>query len=717
MPYNCAKINFIYGANGSGKTTIGNYLSNLDDSAYSDCEIIFDGDESDIIVYNRKFRESQILMGDIPGVFTLGKATKETIEEIAALKREREKAQNEDKETGVVLAEKEKKRFIDKNLVKDELWNRIYIKYKDRISFVFDGVRASKDKFYEKIMNVYRLQGGVAHDIEKLCRSAKTVISEDTDYKLFSLLPVDSLKILHDIENDEIWGKSIVGKEDLPIGKLIKHLNHSDWVHKGYSYIQGTTCPFCQQNTISNSFKNQIEEFFSGEYEKDLEYLRTLNLKYNEASKKLLACLEEVKHDQLRLITAGLDADEFNSAEKSFISLIEKNYYIIESKLKEPGKKVNLSSTKDNLDFLIMLIKKGNERLNEHNNIIANKQSMKKELKEDFWVYFVEANRDYISNAWENDQNSAKAIDGLKKKKGTLRNRIEELNKSIQAKEKETTSVQPAIDNINSELANFGFTGFRIVPSERQKNFYQIKREDGTLVENTLSEGEETFITFLYFMQMCGGAIKLDKVSSKKILIIDDPICSLDSNVLFIVSSIIKELIKEIKEDRSDVEQLFVLTHNVYFHKETSFIDGRTKELNDVHYWMLRKIHNITQIIPYEKINPIKSSYEMLWNEIREDHGSYIGIRNAMRRILENYFSMLGENWGDTLINKFDVLEEKMMCRSLLYWVNDGSHSISDDFYVDDNPDMICQYKEVFQKMFIQMGHEAHYNMMMKINS
>ena len=427
--------------------------------------------------------------------------------------------------------------------------------------------------------------------------------------------------------------------------------------------------------------------------------------------------MEEVKHDQLRLITAGLDADEFNSAEKSFISLIEKNYYIIESKLKEPGKKVNLSSTKDNLDFLIMLIKKGNERLNEHNNIIANKQSMKKELKEDFWEYFVEANRDYISNAWENDQNSAKAIDGLKKKKGTLRNRIEELNKSIQAKEKETTSVQPAIDNINSELANFGFTGFRIVPSERQKNFYQIKREDGTLVENTLSEGEETFITFLYFMQMCGGAIKLDKVSSKKILIIDDPICSLDSNMLFIVSSIIKELIKEIKEDRSDVEQLFVLTHNVYFHKETSFIDGRTKELNDVHYWMLRKIHNITQIIPYEKINPIKSSYEMLWNEIREDHGSYIGIRNAMRRILENYFSMLGENWGDTLINKFDVLEEKMMCRSLLYWVNDGSHSISDDFYVDDNPDMICQYKEVFQKMFIQMGHEAHYNMMMKINS
>ena len=35
----CQKINFLYGPNGSGKSTIGNYLSNMDDLAYSSCGI------------------------------------------------------------------------------------------------------------------------------------------------------------------------------------------------------------------------------------------------------------------------------------------------------------------------------------------------------------------------------------------------------------------------------------------------------------------------------------------------------------------------------------------------------------------------------------------------------------------------------------------------------------------------------------------------------
>ena len=67
---------------------------------------------------------------------------------------------------------------------------------------------------------------------------------------------------------------------------------------------------------------------------------------------------------------------------------------------------------------------------------------------------------------------------------------------------------------------------------------------DGSLVSNTLSEGEETFISFLYFMQLAFGSQDKEKVSNKKILVIDDPICSLDSNILYIVSAMIKDLIR-----------------------------------------------------------------------------------------------------------------------------------------------------------------------------
>ena len=116
------------------------------------------------------------------------------------------------------------------------------------------------------------------------------------------------------------------------------------------------------------------------------------------------------------------------------------------------------------------------------------------------------------------------------------------------------------------------FTNFQIVPSPAKENSYQIQRMDGTLATNTLSEGEETFISFLYFLQFAKGSTDASKVSSKKILVLDDPICSLDSTVLYIVSSMVKSLIREIREGTSDVEQIFIFTHNVFFHKEASFV-------------------------------------------------------------------------------------------------------------------------------------------------
>ncbi len=368
------------------------------------------------------------------------------------------------------------------------------------------------------------------------------------------------------------------------------------------------------------------------------------------------------------------------------------------------------------LEELFPLLKEANKKIKEHNQIVNDREATKKKLIKELWEFFVEEQHDYLSEFWRVEQSSAKMLDGLQKKCGELRDHIRSLDAEISDAERNVTSVQPAIDEINQSLYNFGFTGFKIVPSKQQNNFYQIQRENGTLVENTLSEGEETFITFLYFMQMCKGAKDVNKVSSKRILVIDDPICSLDSNVLFVVSSIIKGLIESIRKSETDVEQLFILTHNVYFHRETSYINGRTKEVNDTHYWILRKNNNISQIKSYGKINPISSSYELLWAEIREDKGSYIGIRNAMRRILESYFSLLSERWDEALLQKFDVLEEKIVCKALLGWVNEGSHVISDDLYVDDNPDVVQTYKDVFRKMFIHMGHEAHYNMMMKIN-
>lgn len=53
------------------------------------------------------------------------------------------------------------------------------------------------------------------------------------------------------------------------------------------------------------------------------------------------------------------------------------------------------------------------------------------------------------------------------------------------------------------------------------------------------------------------------------------------------------------------------------------------------------------------------------------------------------------------------------MCRALISWINDGSHSIPDDLYIDSYTDSAERYKKIFKEIFIKMNHKEHYDMMM----
>ena len=217
-------------------------------------------------------------------------------------------------------------------------------------------------------------------------------------------------------------------------------------------------------------------------------------------------------------------------------------------------------------------------------------------------------------------------------------------------------------------------------------------------------------------MQLTRGAIDKEKVNEKKIIVLDDPISSLDSNILYLVSAMVKDLAENIKNNTSDVEQLFIFTHNVYFHKEASFIDGRTLESKDVNFWIVRKNNGVSKIQSYGMTNPISSTYELLWKELREDQEiSLVSMQNIMRRIIENYFKITGQKPGDYFLSKFESQEEKLVCESLLYWINDGSHTIYDDLHIDQYSDICNIFREVFKDIFDRTGHIEHYNMMMGI--
>jgi len=85
---NLKKINFIYGANGCGKTTITKVANNPIDTLYANCSIIWkNGIPIKALVYNKDFRDKNFGKGTIDGVFTLGQATKEEIEALQKIQK------------------------------------------------------------------------------------------------------------------------------------------------------------------------------------------------------------------------------------------------------------------------------------------------------------------------------------------------------------------------------------------------------------------------------------------------------------------------------------------------------------------------------------------------------------------------------------------------------------------------------------------------------
>jgi wobble nucleotide-excising tRNase len=172
---------------------------------------------------------------------------------------------------------------------------------------------------------------------------------------------------------------------------------------------------------------------------------------------------------------------------------------------------------------------------------------------------------------------------------------------------------------------------------------------------------------------------------------------------------------KNVLDGNEVIKQIFVLTHNVYFHKEVTY-----NIKSDVSYWLIKKRSDIS-FVEIQHSNPIKTSYELLWGDIRvtPEKRNNATIQNTLRRILENYFKLLGSIHLDDLYTYFEG-DNRIKCKDLCSWVNDGSHSggiLSDEYYSMPDDATVEKYLQVFKEIFEKCKHIAHYNMMMGIIS
>ncbi|MCW5202804.1 AAA family ATPase [Desulfobulbus sp. US4] len=710
---NLKKINFIYGANGTGKTTISNFLDDQSSNNFNHCQVTWKhGISLKCQVYNKSFRERNFGKGEIAGVFTLGQAAKQDTElikqkeeQLAALKEEGEKK----KETLQKQIRTKEEKEIE---LREFLWKSVYKKYEGTFKEAFRG-SINKEKFQQTLISALKKGKRELPTHEELEKKYKTIFGK-TQQKINSI-PTIKYDRLVKMEEDDIWKKKIIGKKDVEIAKIIQLLNIDDWVNQGRNFIkESKICPFCQQETITESFREQIEHFFDETYTQLIDNIKSLSVEYIKYIDDINIILSQIETTEKSDENSKLNLDLFSTHLRSAVSQLSENKELLSIKLKEPSRVIELRSTHVDLDALSTLIDSANDEISKHNKIVSNYNRERDQLILDIWELIAKENKLEIEDRENKITGLQQGINNLEKELSEKRDSYSKVNNEIKELNRNITGVQSAVDEINNTLRYYSFTNFEIVPSNLLENHYQIRREDGSLAESTLSEGEITFITFLYFLQLAKGSKYKEKVSYERILVVDDPISSLDSNILFVVSTMLKQVIRDIKSGTGNVKQLILLTHNVYFHKEVSFIDGRTKEDKYTNYWILRKNNNTAFLQSFNMKNPIKSSYELLWQELKDkENSSCISLQNTMRRIIENYFKILGKYGDDDLIKKFSSKEEQEICRSLISWINDGSHSINDDLFIEYQSKTIDNYLSVFEKIFVLTDHKGHYDMMM----
>ena len=706
------QVNYFFGGNGSGKTSISRFLNNPEN--YNNGFIIKD-QVSEILVYNRDFIENNFQdKNAIQGIFTIGESAVEALKEIE--EKEAEKARYQAELDGRLNSiEKLQSDITAIGMELEEKCWAVQQKIGEQFSRALVGFRGKKQIFSTQCRSSYSpVESKLT--IEELSKTYQQIFQKDSkEYPLldefcFYICNGDENIDIDTIETATMFSQKLVKASESNFSKLIEQLGNLDWVSQGLQYLKDEKrCPFCQR-IITEDILTELNILFDDTYNQSITRLKELSFLYNQ----IISKFEKVFVTLLTSIQAipFLSSESIEDIYAKLIAELQANQNKIKEKLLHPSIEVELSSTKYFRDAFANEQKELNNQIVNYNQLLTNKKAAREAFIKNLWDYIANKELHLIIADFEAKlAGKNRGMGNLLMQRDSLRQKIKSCEAAICDLRAKVTCIDNAVGEINKILTGFGFNGFKI--EKKDEMSYKLVRPDGSEVKETLSEGEHRFITFLYYYQLVKGTLNRDSVIKDKILVIDDPISSLDSNILFIVSYLVRTLIKECL-DGGHIKQIFILTHNIYFHQEVVYRGSRTNPSPyKERYFILRKINEETKIVPFEK-NQISSSYELLWREIKRPDADATLLCNIMRRILEHYFKIIGQKEYEKIIDEFDG-QDKLICKSLLAFANEGSHGINDDFNISVDPDMVEKYKDIFKLIFQKAGQESHYSMMMAI--
>ncbi|MGO1064065.1 AAA family ATPase [Acinetobacter lwoffii] len=426
------------------------------------------------------------------------------------------------------------------------------------------------------------------------------------------------------IENCKIKLKEVI---ELKVTKEINEF-FKNWAVAGYHLHKEHDKDYC--------------EFCGGELKKTvLEQYEIFANQKDESFKKEIIELIENQNKIVKALFAVIDgfvepeAYFYDSFKVEYLVLIEsikskafnlsEDLSLLEDMLKEKLQNLTLEleydfiALEENLNDLIESYTKVVDICNKNDeftkNIAREQSKLKTEVLEERIIEYlikfewykinnkIKALNESIEKLLPFEQENSERIEAIKTYQFNIQEKIKQLNA-----QKSTTSA--ASELVNKFLNSFfGHESLSLIPieDEGQQGRFKIVR-NGREAYN-LSEGECTLVAFCYFIALVFNLKNIGKLTDV-IIYIDDPISSLDSNNIFYIYSLIENIICKEKA----YKQLFISTHNLEFFKylrkltipknrtnikscnDPSCTSTKKNENEDISFYLVNKENNISKL-------------------------------------------------------------------------------------------------------------------------
>lgn len=558
------RVNVIYGQNGSGKSTLASLLLGCvegnDEARNSgivlevDDGLIGDSNEVDasisafwgrVRVFNKDFVRHNLAFGANGGpqpqaLLTIGRINVDAEAELADLRPRLGKVSSEiaPAEKAALKAEKLKNdRLTDiARRVGDSLTGTSLAEYQTR--------RYRRPKV-EKLLADFETDSTVLDD------ASSDVVA---DIKTATRIPMGRVvlprkgTLLEGVDLSEarsLLYRSIL--DNYVIGELKGHSDRAQWVQEGLHLHDGLNdCLFCGQELTSER-RAALDAHFDESYKHLQDQIDTLigrlelSVKYSDSYLSSIPT-EEAFYEDLR--------GELERARQKYREehdVYRRRIETVVSALKE--KKNNPFSVPvldQGLDLISPDVVAFEKVVAAHSDKIDSHDLDARAAARRVELYYVKNFVDEYRRLKEDLADKERARDALKKEKGELAKKILEL-------ENIDGDPVPGADELTDYVTRLlGRDELRFRASDEGKR-YTIER-NGAPASN-LSEGEQTAIAVLYFLV----SVRKDKIQGgPPIVVIDDPVSSLDNEILFGASA---HMWSELVEN-DYADQVFLLTHN-----------------------------------------------------------------------------------------------------------------------------------------------------------